>query len=97
MARFFPSQGVLSPKLAGSRREYLQIRMQQDGVEARPYVHRLVCEAFHGPCPKGYECDHKDEDTRNNRADNLRWIPRVQNMRRQDRNFNYDKEGMPRD
>lgn len=37
-------------------------------------VHRLICEAFHGPCPDGMECCHfPDNDGENNSADNLRW------------------------
>jgi hypothetical protein len=39
-------------------------------------VARLVCRAFHGPCPLGHEPLHyPDPDLRNNRADNLRWAP----------------------
>lgn len=36
-------------------------------------VHRLVLEAFVGPCPPGMECRHLDDDPRNNRLDNLAW------------------------
>jgi hypothetical protein len=37
-------------------------------------VHRLVLEAFVGPCPDGMECLHSPDATRtNNRLDNLRW------------------------
>jgi hypothetical protein len=37
------------------------------------YVHRLVLEAFVGPCPDGMEGCHGDGDTANNRLGNLRW------------------------
>lgn len=37
------------------------------------YVHRLVAEAFYGPCPPGKECCHNDGDRHNNDALNLRW------------------------
>lgn len=37
------------------------------------YVHRLVLEAFTGPCPKGMECLHADDDPTNNHLTNLRW------------------------
>ncbi len=37
------------------------------------YVHRLVLEAFVGPCPEGMECRHLDGNPRNNRVENLRW------------------------
>ncbi|QOV97160.1 HNH endonuclease [Rhodococcus pyridinivorans] len=36
-------------------------------------VHRLVLEAFTGPCPDGMVGCHNDGDTTNNRLDNLRW------------------------
>lgn len=37
-------------------------------------VHRLVLEAFVGPCPAGMLCRHfPDRDPYNNRLDNLQW------------------------
>ena len=47
-------------------------------------VHRLVLEAFVGPCPPGMECCHNDGDNTNNRVENLRWDTKRSN--RQDRN-----------
>ena len=44
------------------------------------YVHRLVLEAFVGPCPPGLECLHRDHDTANNRLRNLRWGTRTENI-----------------
>ena len=43
-------------------------------------IHRLVAIAFI-PVPNiaGMEVNHKDEDKRNNRADNLEWITKVAN------------------
>lgn len=43
------------------------------------YVHRLVLEAFVGPCPIGEECRHLDGDKNNNRLDNLAWGTRLEN------------------
>jgi len=37
------------------------------------YIHRLVCEAWHGPRPEGMECRHLDGNPFNNTPDNLRW------------------------
>lgn len=37
------------------------------------FVHRLVLEAFRGPCPAGEVCRHLDGDPSNNRLDNLKW------------------------
>lgn len=36
-------------------------------------MHRLVLEAFVGPCPDGMECRHIDGNPANNRLDNLAW------------------------
>ena len=44
------------------------------------YVHRLVCEAFHGPAADAaLHCCHNDGDKHNNRAENLRWDTRSAN------------------
>lgn len=42
-------------------------------------VHRLVLEAFVGPCPDGMECCHKDLDRSNEALSNLRWDTRSAN------------------
>jgi hypothetical protein len=43
-------------------------------------VHRLVLEAFVGPCPDGMECCHDDGNPSNNRLDNLRWDTKRNNQ-----------------
>lgn len=37
------------------------------------FVHRLVLEAFVGPCPDGMQACHGDGNPANNRPENLRW------------------------
>ena len=45
-------------------------------------LHRLVCEAFHGPPPlDGMVAAHGDGDPANNNADNLRWATYAENNR----------------
>jgi hypothetical protein len=39
----------------------------------RALIHRLVLEAFVGPCPPGMESCHNDGNPVNNVASNLRW------------------------
>lgn len=44
-------------------------------------VHRLVCEAFHGPPPNDASvCMHIDENAANNRPDNLKWGTQKENL-----------------
>lgn len=43
-------------------------------------VHRIVLEAFVGPCPNGHECRHfPDPNRQNNNLSNLSWGTRQQN------------------
>lgn len=49
-------------------------------------VHRMVLEAFVGPCPDGMEALHWDDDPFNNKLTNLRWGTRSENMRDKVRN-----------
>jgi hypothetical protein len=56
------------------------VRLQKDGRQFNRRVHRLVLEAFDGPCPEGEECRHfPDRDPGNNRRDNLVWGTSQQN------------------
>lgn len=43
------------------------------------YVHRLVCEAYHGPCPDGMECRHRNGKRDYNRPENLGWADKATN------------------
>jgi len=54
-------------------RSYLYVRLSHDKKSRIFRVHRLVLEAFVGPCPEGMECRHLDGDPSNNRLENLRW------------------------
>lgn len=59
---------------------YRYVLLCADGVKFKRYVHRLVLEAFVGPCLEGMECDHINTDPGDNRLENLRWVTRSQNM-----------------
>lgn len=54
---------------------HLSVTLYNGGKDKikRLYVHRLVLEAFIGPCPAGMQCCHCDGNPPNNRVGNLRW------------------------
>lgn len=60
--------------------KYRQIKLSITDERARTaYVHRLVLEAFIGPCPAGMEACHNDGNHHNNLVGNLRWDTRKNN------------------
>jgi hypothetical protein len=52
---------------------HLFVNLVRGGIKKCRAVHRLVLEAFVGPCPPGYQCCHWDGDPGNNHLENLRW------------------------
>jgi hypothetical protein len=52
---------------------HLTVNLSRDGKKTCRFVHRLVLEAFVGPCPAGLICCHNDGDPSNNDVANLRW------------------------
>ena len=66
---------------------YLGVNLKKNGERGRTkIVHRLVLEAFVGPCPPGHQACHWDDNPANNRLDNLRWATRHENMLDRSRN-----------
>ena len=66
------------------RSGHLRVRLQtsQGGGNKwfRPYLHRLICTAFHGPPPApDSEVLHNSPDPHDNRPENLRWGTRSEN------------------
>ena len=63
-----------------ARRNYLTVLFSTHNVQTRRRVHRLVAKAFI-PNPLNLpEVNHKDENTFNNRVDNLEWCDRHYNL-----------------
>lgn len=52
---------------------YFHITLQGPSGPATLHVHRMVLEAFVGPCPEGMEALHKNDIQSDNRLENLRW------------------------
>lgn len=58
---------------------YLGVYLGMNGKRKSYYVHRLVLEAFVGPCPAGLEGCHNNGDRKDNRLGNLRWDTKKSN------------------
>ena len=73
---------VLRQHRTGTKRQYPCLGLRCPPAPARTVtVHRLVCEAFHGPRPgPKYEVCHNDGNPQNNKAANLRWDTRKANV-----------------
>ena len=80
--RSYPRQGtdgriinILPSKKCG----YMRVSLYRDGRRAAKKVHRLVLEAFVGPCPAGMEGCHNNGVRDDNQDSNLRWASRRDN------------------
>lgn len=58
---------------------HLGVKLRREGVVRSFYVHRLVLEAFVGPCPSGMEGCHWNDVADDNRLPNLRWATKSAN------------------
>jgi hypothetical protein len=85
---------VWSSKRSGSTRCNFPWKCKSPGIDTNGYpfvklygddlkivsVHRLVLEAFIGPCPEGMEACHNNGVRTDNRVENLRWDTHDENM-----------------
>jgi hypothetical protein len=58
----------------------LRVFIRNEGVQHTCQVHRLVLEAFVGPCPEGLQACHYDDNSANNTLENLRWDTKEANL-----------------
>lgn len=59
---------------------YPRINVMSEGKRITVQIHKLICEAFHGPRPTSkHEVAHNDGNPLNARADNLRWATHKEN------------------
>jgi hypothetical protein len=73
-----PVYGTRTKASKNARHVYMGISSKYFG---NMKVHRLVCEAFHGPAPEGMSVViHIDEDATNNKPENLRWGTQKENL-----------------
>lgn len=59
---------------------YLAIKLIHNGVRQHFFIHRLVAHYFIGPRPENKEVNHKNFDRLDNRADNLEYLTRKENI-----------------
>lgn len=57
-----------------------RVALYKEGAVSDCLIHRLVLEAFVGPCPGGMEGLHWDDNKDNNHLSNLRWGTRSENL-----------------
>ena len=65
----FPDKGSLFPAGGG----HLVVTLSRNGKPHQRFVHRLVLEAFVGPCPDGMQGCHGPAGAADNSLPNLRW------------------------
>lgn len=72
---------MIKPFLTGKKKKpYLTILIYREGTRAQKKVHRLVLKAFLGlPQKKQVGC-HRDDNTFNNRIENLYWGTQKENV-----------------
>ncbi|RFZ78320.1 endonuclease [Lacrimispora amygdalina] len=63
-----------------NNRGYFSIRLCKNGKYKAQFIHRLVAIAFIDNPNNLPEVNHKDEDKKNNRVENLEWCTRKYNM-----------------
>ena len=86
------SGGVLRPMVRPDGR--MRVALSKNGVVTDFLLHRVVLEAFRGPCPEGMEACHSDDDPSNNNLSNLRWDTHANNVN--DRRRNGKMRGAPK-
>ena len=64
-----------------TRNGYINAVLKKDGKKENHRVHRLVAKAFVPGYFDGADVNHKDCNRQNNRADNLEWMTRRDNLK----------------
>lgn len=63
-------------------RGYVNVKLGiGSGAHYHVGIHRLICMAFHGPCPDGMQAAHINGDRMDNRPENLIWATPSENCK----------------
>ena len=68
---------LLKPNIV---RRYYRVVLYKNSIKKKYYVHRLVWIAFNGQIPEGYEVNHINEITTDNRLSNLNLMTHKENI-----------------
>jgi hypothetical protein len=63
------------------KEEYPSVNLYRNNVMDHVNVHVLMAKAFLGPCPEGYEVNHKDAIKKNNILSNIEYVTYSENQR----------------
>ena len=61
-------------------RKYYRLTLFRNGKPKTLKTHRVMLEAFKGPCPPGMQGLHRDDNQSNNTIDNLMWGTHAENV-----------------
>lgn len=74
----------------GDAGRYLKVEVAKGNERTMEYVHHLIAKTFHGNIPKGIVVMHKDDNTKNNHKDNLKYGTQSDNVQQA-----YDRGRVP--
>ena len=78
---------ILAQSVGGRAWNYKRVMLRNGSRRKHAYVHRVVCESFHGPPPfEGAVVCHSNDNGFDNRAANLRWGTDAENREERRRN-----------
>jgi hypothetical protein len=90
LARKTTTGKVLSPQINNSG--YLRVSVTKN-TSKYLYIHHLVAAAFIGPRPNGMDVNHINGIKTDNRAENLEYVTRTENMRHARQHGLHDNRG----
>lgn len=88
--------GAVRTPAVDPRTGYLRLTLKINRRSIGRDVHRLVAEAFLGPCPRGYEVNHKDGNRTNPCLSNLEYVTRAENAQHTHRKQRQKPKGTSR-
>ena len=73
LVRNIKTKHILTFNTKKGTHPYQRVHLCVKGKAKYVLVHRLILEAFVGPCPVGHQTLHLDDNPKNNHLSNLKW------------------------